>query len=133
MRYKLFSFLFLLIFFSCKKSNNEPDRLPVDLTITEAFTPKTATQNNGIIVLIKCILPNTCHHFSNLEIKQINALQFEIRAKGIIPHGNGDLVCLDVLQVRDTTALINPAVTGQCLLHFYNGNSLFKTDTVVVN
>ncbi len=134
MRYKLFSFFFLLICFSCKKINNVPDRFPVDLSIINTSTIKTGTQGNEIISQVQCIEPNTCYEFSNLEIKEINSRQFEIRAKGTIPNDNkGVLLCLEIIKVKDTIAVINPAVTGKYLLHFYNGNNLFKTDTVVVN
>ncbi|MEO6453322.1 MAG: hypothetical protein ABIN97_04585 [Ginsengibacter sp.] len=134
MRYKLFSFFFFLILFSCNKVNNEPDRLTVDLLITNTSTLKTGTPGSKIISQVKCIEPNTCYEFSHLEIKQINPRQFEIRAKGTIPNSNkGDLICLEVLRVKDTTAEISAAVTGQYLLHFYNSNNLFKTDTVIVN
>ena len=93
MRYKLFSLFFFLVLFSCKKTNNEPDRFLVDLSIINTTTSKSVVLGQEIISQVKCIKPNTCYEFSNLVIREINSRQFEIRAKGTIPNGNkGDLV-----------------------------------------
>ncbi len=72
MRCKLVFFFFLLIMSSCKKVNNGPDRLTVDLSIANTLTLKTVTLGNKIISQVKCIEPGTCYEFSDLEIKQIN-------------------------------------------------------------
>ncbi len=120
--------------FACNKTANAPDRILVDLSFINTSTPKTQLNGQDIISAIRCSGENLCYNFSNFEIKKITAREFEIHAKGTFPNNaKGDVVCLDAIYYKDTTVRINTTTTGKYLLHFYNHNYLFKTDTVEVN
>jgi hypothetical protein len=134
MRQIILSFLILAIFVTCKKHNNEPDTILVDLTIISTVTPITATLGQDIVSAIKCSAPDLCYKFAKFEVKEMATRQFEIKAKATYPDSKkGDIVCLEAIYYADTLLKINATTKGQYVLNFFNGNLFFKSDTVQVN
>lgn len=117
---------------SCDKENEEKNGLcDTYLEITSTNTPKTTTASAGITTVINGYGSNLCFRFTGTEItlKEPNVL--EIKLKGKFPCGPA--ICAQaLLGVRDTVT-INTQQTGAYYLKFFNGNFLFKTDTVTVN
>ena len=103
----------------------------VDLIINRTNTPKTTTISEGITSEIRVNGADLCYKFEYFEVKNPSGLIFEISAKGSFPEGNP--VCPQAVYTKDTTVKIQPPVSGTYILKFYNGNSLLKSDTVIVN
>jgi hypothetical protein len=134
MRQIFLSFIILTIFAGCKKNDNEPDTVLVDLGIISTNTPMAVTQGQDIVSKVKCSGSDLCYRFAKFEINEIVNKQFEIKAKATYPNSKkGDIVCLQAIYYADTSLKINAATKGQYILKFYNNNLLFKADTVQVN
>lgn len=119
------------LLFGCSKDRNEPARILVGLTFTEADTPATASRESGIVSDVKCFGNDLCYQFVGFDIIESGIRQVDIQAVASYPTGN-DVVCAQALYQVDTTVRINPLTTGQYVLRFYNGNTLFDADTVQV-
>lgn len=128
---KTFNFLVLIILLSgCVTPVGDGKRI-VDLIINRTNTPKTTSLSQGITSEIRVNGADLCYQFEYFEVKNTSNLIFEINAKGSYPEGNP--VCLQAIYTKDTTVRIQPPATGTYILKFYNGNSLLKSDTVIVN
>lgn len=123
----LFAFV---LFLGCTKPLKQ-DNAPVNLTIIKAETPKTQSLGEDIVSQVTCSAENLCYHFSNFDISETGEREYEIRAIGTYP--NYPTECLQAIYYKDTTVKINATVKGQYMLHFFNNNVLFKTDTIKVN
>lgn len=137
--YKIICFL-LLLATGCTK--HSPETASSDrqqhtedtagyLTISAATAPASASLEGSIVANVHCTGPNLCYRFQAFEIKETAAREFEIRAKGKVP-GQGN-ICAQAIYGIDTTVSIKPTMLGQYTLRFYNGATLFKTITVLVN
>jgi hypothetical protein len=125
--YKIICLVLLTVFAGCEKPE---DIIIDDLDITATNTPKTLTQWQEIVSKITCWLPNGCYDFKKFEIIETGNKQFQIKA---IASYINTVACIQALIKIDTSLVINTPTKGQYLLHFYNDNTLFNTDTVNVN
>jgi hypothetical protein len=119
-----------ILFSSCTKPL-KMDEAPVNLTIIKTETPLTQTQGKDIVSQVTCSGANLCYHFTNFQVNETGQREYEIYAMGTVPNHLTE--CAQTIYYKDTTVKINAAVKGQYLLHFFNYNALFKTDTVQVN
>jgi hypothetical protein len=134
MRQLFLSLVILTILGGCKKNDDEPATVLVDLGIIAATTPTTTTQGQDIVSAVRCSAPDLCYKFAKFEINETANRQFEIKAKATYPNSKkGDIVCAQAIYYADTSLKINAAAKGQYVLKFYNNNVLFKADTVKVN
>jgi hypothetical protein len=122
--------IFTISLLACLKPRNE--NKTVDLTIISTATPSTQIAGQAIVSTASCRGANLCYKFSKFEIKETGPRQFEIRAKATYPKGK-NIVCAEMIYNVDAEARISTSERGQYLLHFYNQNTLLKTDTVLVN
>ena len=120
----------LVIFFGCTKPFKAKES-HVNLNIIETQTPQTQNVGEDIVSQVKCSAENLCYQFTNFQVDETSAREYEIHAIGTYP--NHPTACMQAIYYKDTTVKINAAVKGQYLLHFLNNNVLFKTDTVEVN
>jgi len=102
----------------------------VDLNIVQTNTPKTAIVNQDIIAHITVSAPDLCYKFAYFTVAKQQFL-VDVHAKGTYPTHPGG--CPMALYSKDTTLSVPTATAGTYVLRFYNGNQLFKSDTVQVN
>ena len=121
----------LVLMVGCKKDRNEQERTFVGLTFTETNTPATAMVGEGIVSDVKCYGEDLCYQFAGFDMVQSGVRQVDIRAIATYPTDN--TACAEALYQVDTTVRVNPLATGQYILRFFNGNTLFDADTVQVN
>lgn len=128
---KTFNFLLLIfVFTGCVTPVGDGRRI-VDLTINRTNTPKTSSITQGITSEVRVNGADLCYKFEYFEVKNPSGLVYEISAKGSYPEDNP--ACAQAIYVKDTTLKIPTAVAGNYVLKFYNGHTLFKSDTVIVN
>lgn len=126
------SVLLAVLFCSCSRDTPDlPDTVLVDLTITQTNTPATGTRNQPIISSVKMTAPDLCYRFSLFQVVQENPLVYTINAKGTYPRQPTG--CPAAVYNKDTLLSIPTSLAGKYVLRFYNGTSLFKSDTVTVN
>lgn len=129
----LLSFCFFVAMFSCEKTEKDDATNLVNLAFITTATPASQIQGQAIFSQVRCIEPDLCYRFSNFEIQEAGMREFNIRAKGTYPSAKSGIACAQIVTFKDTTVKIQAATKGQYLLHFYNQNQLFNTDTVQVN
>lgn len=127
------SVYFLLFLAACEKTNTTPDPVLADLIFVKTTTGIIQPQQGTIVSQAKAYGPDLCYKFSKFDIKETAAREFEIRAKATNAGDKPGTACAQAIYYVDTTCKINAAVKGKYLLHFYNKDQLFKTDTVQVN
>jgi hypothetical protein len=71
-----------------------------------------------------------CYHFAYFTV---NKQQFLVDIHAIGTYPTKPTVCLQAFYYKDTTISIPTNVAGNYVLRFYNGDVLFKSDTVQVN
>jgi hypothetical protein len=131
MKKLIFLLLVVAFLFSCNKKEERSGLCDTYLNITSTNTPKTTTASAGITTVVRGYGSNLCYSFTGTEITPGASNSIEIKLKGKFPCGPA--ICAEaLLSVRDTVT-INTTQTGSYYLKFFNGNSLFKTDTVIVN
>ena len=128
---KTYSFLILIFLLAGCVTPVGDGRRVVDLIINSTNTPKTTSVLQGITSDIRVNGADLCYKFEYFEVKNPSNLIFEINAKGSFPEGNP--VCAQAIYSKDTIVRIQPPVPGTYVLKYYNGNTLFKSDTVTVN
>jgi hypothetical protein len=99
--------------------------------ITSTISPSPVTVRTGISSVLSSYGANSCFTFTNTSIKEMTGNIFEVRSNGTV-HCDAN-VCADVLIGAQDTVHIPSPIPGTYILRFYNGSSLFKSDTVQVN
>jgi hypothetical protein len=122
--------LIALLFASCNK-NTDKSTCNAGFVITKTSTASPVLAADGINTDITSYGANSCYTFTQTEVKQITGNTFEIRSIGKVTCGAN--VCADVLVGAQETVHISTPLTGTYILRFYNGASLFRSDTVQVN
>jgi hypothetical protein len=125
--------LLLLTVGSCKEIDVEPEKILVDMTIEATETPRGPVTGAFIFSKVTVSGPDDCTTFSRFDVYKRNPLLFEVRAKAVYPAPNLNVNCAPGYFKFDTTLRITTETPGQHILEFYNGNVLFKRDTVLVN
>lgn len=127
---KLFYLVLCVFMLGCKKEDSQVALCDVSLIIGNTESPKTAFINTGITFSYECFGNNLCYSFSGTGISQKSGNIFEIRAKGKFPCSAA--ICAQaIFQASDTITIKTPQA-GSYYLQFFNENTLFKTDTVLV-
>jgi hypothetical protein len=117
--------------FLCSKKDENGNLCKVDLTIISAQAPASVTRGSNIIALVKCFGADLCYSFSHSEVKKTDERIYEIRTKGNYPCSPA--ICALAIYYAEPTVSIAATLSGQYILRYYNGNTLFKADTVTVN
>ena len=125
-----FLLLAALVFAGCDTPVGDTLRI-VDLTITKTTTPKISNVENGITSQVTCSGNNLCYNFLHFTVSKQTANVFDIRAKGTYP--DGDPICAMAIYSKDTTLKLSTPTAGEYVVRFYNGDNLFKSDTMQVN
>jgi hypothetical protein len=128
----IFIALFLFVFAGCTREDGI-NAWRSYMTFTSVTTPATVIKGNDIVSQVRASAPNLCYSFKAFEVTEKAVREYEIRAKANHPSASQGVVCAEALYTIDTTFKMNAADNGQYILHFYNDNALFKSDTVVVN
>jgi hypothetical protein len=115
----------------CEKQEEENDCL-ADLIITKVTYPLHIISEPGITFVLDCYGPNLCYSFSEVQVKNVGANTFEIKAKATVPCEK-DLVCAQAIYEAQPAKSILNLAPGNYTLRFFNGNSLFKEEVVRVN
>ncbi|RYZ23751.1 MAG: hypothetical protein EOO16_03610 [Chitinophagaceae bacterium] len=121
----------LLLFASCKKSEETNTREATHFTITDTQTPATRTQGQPIVSRVLSTGANSCYQFEKMDVQSTATREYAIRSLGTVLRGN--VACAQALVQIDTTVSIPTTTAGQYILRFYNGTTQFKADTVQVN
>ena len=128
---KTISFFVLLaaLLFACDKPI-ESDTQFTELSFAQTNTPTNVAVNQNIVSSVKVMGPDQCYRFAYFTV---NPQQFvvDIHAIGTYPTKPGG--CAQAIYYKDTTLILQPNVAGKYVFRFYNGNQLFKADTVQVN
>jgi hypothetical protein len=124
--------LIALLFAGCNK-NTDADKgiCNAFFDFTKTVTASPVSVSDGINSIVTSYAPNSCYTFSHTEIKQITGNIFEISSLGKVTCGA--TICADVLIGAQDTAHVATSMPGTYILRFFNGNLLFKSDTVQVN
>jgi hypothetical protein len=128
---KPFTFLVVLLWILITGCTRENENCKSDLTISSVNTPSSGTVSSGITSAIQCHGSNLCYSFSHVEIKEKTGRIFEIRVKANVPCKPS--YCLQAIYNANPSIKINTSTVGTYILNFYNGNALFKSDTVIIN
>lgn len=126
----VYSLLFLTILGTACDKPIESEHQIVDLNIVQTTTPKTATQNGGIVSNIKVMGTDLCYNFAYFTVDK---QQFIANIHAIGTYPNRPTACPQALYYKDTTLTLPTTTSGQYVLRFYNASQLFKSDTVQVN
>lgn len=118
------------LFLSCTPEQ-ENNSCQSDLYITETTTAYSGTRAAGINSTIHCYGPNLCYSFSHVEIKEKQNKEFDIRVKANVPCKPA--ICAQAIYQASPSINIKTPEAGIYILHFYNRDLLFKSDTVIVN
>ncbi|HWI94141.1 MAG TPA: hypothetical protein VNT20_22865 [Flavisolibacter sp.] len=128
---KSISFFVLLatLVISCDKPI-ESDTQFTELSFAQTSTPANVAVNQNIVSSVRVMGPDLCYRFAYFTV---NPQQFvvDIHAIGTYPTKPGG--CATAIYYKDTTLVMQPNVAGKYVLRFYNGNQLFKADTVQAN
>ncbi len=130
------AFLLIACFaFGCSKPSDIaiPERISVGLTITNASAPASVARYAAIPVQVRVTGPNQCYQFSFFQVMQPNPLTFDIQARGTMANPDTNPVCAPQTFVKDTTVQLPTQFAGKHALRYYNGTTLFRVDTVMVN
>lgn len=125
----IISIVFLLPGFQCYK--NPPDDCLRDLVFTEVQTPASVAAGSPIISSIKSSGADLCYMFAYADIRRVRDNEYEVRARAYYPCTPAN--CPQAIYNSDTTAIINTVSPGQYILKFFSENTLFQSDTVIVN
>lgn len=131
---------FLLIvsvfFTACLKDTTTPqaERLYDYLTFTFVNGPDTASVTDTISFNIRVGGNKSCYRLEGYEGVSSGDRQYDIRAVGSYPNPVlGDTLNCNGVYIKDTTVKFMPRNAGKQVFRFYNGTTLFRADTVVVN
>lgn len=128
---KTISFFVLIaaLLFACDKPI-ESDTQFTELSFVQTNTPASVTVNQKIVSAVKVAAPDLCYRFAYFTVNQQQFL-VDVHAIGDYPtKANG---CAQAIYYKDTSLSITPTAVGKYVLRFYNGNQIFKSDTVNVN
>jgi hypothetical protein len=120
----------MLLFHACTKSDSRIAADFKEMAIVKTVTPGSAVKSNDIVSVVTCQGPDLCYRFSHFAVTEAGNKTFDIRAKANYP--GAPAVCAQAIYRVDTTFRITVSDVGTYYLRFYNGNELFKTDTVGV-
>lgn len=129
MRGLSFIVLIAALLFACDKPV-ESDFSFIELSFVQTNTPSNVAANQNIVSSVRVSGPDLCYR---LEYFTVNVQQYlvDIHAIGSYPAKSGG--CAQAIYYKDTTLSVPANVAGKYVLRFYNGNQLFKSDTVNVN
>jgi hypothetical protein len=128
------SFVLAFLAFGCAKPDIAiPERLSVDLAITQASAPANVARYAPIPVQLRVTGLNQCYQFSFFQVIQPNPLTYDIQAKGTMTNPDTNPVCAPQAYTKDTTVMLPTQFAGKHALRYFNGTVLFRVDTVMVN
>ncbi|MBL7744824.1 MAG: hypothetical protein JNN00_15230 [Chitinophagaceae bacterium] len=119
--------------FRCNKDDDDTMTCPdVNLTIVAAQTPSQVAAGSAITVVVRCSGSDLCYNYTHADIKKLLPRIFEIRTMGTYPCK--PVACAQAIYYAEPSISI-PASggSGQYIIRYYNGNTLFRADTVTVN
>lgn len=108
----------------------ESDTQFTELSFTQTNTPVAATLGQNILSSVRVSGSDLCYRFAYFTVNQQQFL-VDIHAIGTYPAK--PTYCPQALYHKDTTLSIQTNAVGKYVLRFYNGDQLFKSDTVQVN
>ncbi|MBL7741060.1 MAG: hypothetical protein JNK14_17695 [Chitinophagaceae bacterium] len=117
--------------FLCNKEKDNDGLCAVNLLIVSAQTPATVPAGSDITALVKCSGSDLCYSYTHTDIKNVSPRIYEIRTMGTYPCKPA--ICAQAIYYAEPSVRINTTQTGQYILRYYNGNTLFRADTVTVN
>jgi hypothetical protein len=116
--------------FFCTKEKDD-GLCQVNLTIISTQTPASVSAGSDISSLVKCSGSDLCYRFTHAAVKNVAPRVYEIRTLGTYPCKPA--ICALAIYYNESPVSIPTTVSGQYILRFFNGNTLFSTDTVAVN
>ncbi|MFT4023596.1 MAG: hypothetical protein QM664_07420 [Flavihumibacter sp.] len=127
--------LVMFSFAACLKTDSYPqnDDVLVNMSFVNVQTPDTAVVGDTIFAQVKITGTNTCTVFKGFNGTTSGTDQYDIRAIGAIPNPNlGTTGCADAVIAKDTFLTITPKSPAKLVFRFYNNETLYQVDTVVV-
>ena len=119
---------------SCNKNDDIIQSFTGNLPIVSTISPTTAIAGQNIISNVRSELSSLSGSvtFQGFNIKEVATRQFNINAKAFYKDWHTQ-IGMPVMWTLDTTLIIKTTVAGKYILHFYNSDKIFKSDTVQVN
>jgi hypothetical protein len=108
----------------------ESDTQFTELSFVQTNTPPNVALNQNIVTSVKVMGPDLCYRFAYFTV---NPQQFLVDIHAIGTYPTKPTACATAIYYKDTTLSIQANATGKYVIRFYNGNQLFKADTVQVN
>jgi hypothetical protein len=136
MKYLGFLLIVATVFTACLKTNEKstPDRVITTLSFSYVHSPDTAKLGDTVITQIKVNGPNLCYKFEGFSGANSGPNQYDINAVGSYPNPEkSDTICPTFPYTKDTSLTIIPNVKGKMILRFFNSQTLFQADTIVIN
>jgi len=127
---KLICFLLMMVLITACDKPIISDTEFRDLSFVQTTTPSNVALNQSIVSQVKVSGSDLCYHFAYFTVSQQQFL-VDIHAKGTYPTKPG--ACPQAIYYKDTTISVPANTVGKYVLRFYNGDVLFKSDTVQVN
>lgn len=134
MKYVLTAALALVTLFGCIKEGANYQTFISDLPIVSTNTPTTSNIGDSVVSHVRCELPSRTGSvvFKGLQVAKQGDTLYNIRAIAEFTQKSDDVTVPGVWAV-DTILTVKTPVAGNYVLRFFNGNTVFKSDTVVVD
>ncbi|HQD09900.1 MAG TPA: hypothetical protein PLQ65_09565 [Flavihumibacter sp.] len=125
--------LVLVSFVACMKTDSYPDNeeVLVNMNFVTVNTPDSTSVGDTVLAHVTITGSNTCTVFKGFNGTTSGADQYDIRAIGAVPAQN-TAGCTDAVIAKDTFLTITPKAPAKLVFRFYNNETLFRADTVVV-
>lgn len=132
MRYIVIAAIILVMpSFLCSKEKDDNGLCAVNLSIVAAQIPATVSVGSDITAVVRCSGSDLCYSYTHTDVKNIAPRIYEIRTMGTYPCKPA--ICAQAIYYAEPSVRINTTQIGQYILRYYNGNTLFRADTVIVN
>lgn len=127
--------LAVLPFAACLKSDaymEDNNQVLVNMNFVRVNTPASATVGDTLFAQVTVTGSNTCTVFKGFNGTTSGVDQYDIRAIGSVPNPNSASGCADAVIAKDTFLTITPKSPAKLVFRFYNNETLYQADTIVV-
>ena len=128
--------LVMLSFAACIKTEDYPEdnEILVSMNFVQVNTPPSAQAGDTVRANVRITGSNSCTVFKGFNGNTSATDQYDIRAIGAVPNPNlgANPGCTDMIISKDTFLTITPKAPGKLVFRYFNNETLYRADTVVV-
>jgi hypothetical protein len=121
--------LLIAIFCGCGLLGSDSDWIEERMYTQEAELPPYARLGRPIVFTVHSYLPNTCWHFSRLQVASSG---FDVYVTPYKKRSPEDIVCLEVITGVIEEGQIIPVLPGAYRFHFWRSDTLSLDYIVIV-